>query len=238
MKFQCPICKKLFKSQRTYRQHELRTRACPRTDNIAIQPWIVDDDNMEQSDSTIQDHASDELIDPCIFGNELIEPMIADLTSDQIASLMRYPEDAITQDLPNLIFFNLDYPCNHSMSWSDTLCVFSPKTTRLGGKWRRYNDHIGLLKVVGLHMRKVIDKDYGGASCLERGLVMEYLKAIDAGKDVVISEFCPYYAKVDGGVIQIQRMVDRLLDTIKANCKLHKDDWVRTKPYAFENLDE
>lgn len=167
--------------------------------------------------------------------------MISDLTPEQIASLVRYPEDALTQDLPNLIFFNLDNPDNQTISWTDGLCVFGLKSHREpqnGGKWRRLADPTCVLKVVGRHMKKVIDREGDITTGLERALALEYLKAIEDGKDVVISEFCPYHAKVDDGVINMQRMLDRLLGTVRCNCELTKDDWVRTKQYATDNLDE
>lgn len=240
MRLQCPVCKKIFKSHRTYRQHELRTRACPRVDNTSIQPLIVDDPSPpDVVQYHVTNHSDDE---PCIFGHEIIDPMLSELTNGQIASLMHYPEDALTQDLPNLIFFNLDYPDNQTLSWVDNLCVFglkSQREPRAGGKWVRH-DVLGVLKVIAHYMRKLIDKyeDEDVMSCLDRAKVLEYIKAINEGKDIVISKFCPYHGQVERGVIDIQRMLDRLTETIIANSKLRKDDWVRTKQYAVDYLDE
>lgn len=245
MRFKCPVCLKVFKSQRTYRQHELRTRACPRTDGIPVDPVVMEEVDQQSPHPVVLQHVSNHgTQEPHLFGMETVEPMLSQLTPTQLASLVRYPEDALTQDLPNLLFFNLDHPMNQTISWTDSLCIYSLRSQRdtsSGGKWRRCGDMLAVLRVVARHMRKVIERERvecDVASCLEHGLAVEYLKAIDEGKDVLISEFCPYYDKVESATISIRRMVDRLQRTIHANCNLPTADWVRTEQYALENLDE
>ena len=209
----CDICKRAFATARTLKQHQTRSGPC------VPQPDAPD----------------------LFFGSEIIEPLLHRLKPTDIQTLVKYPEEALTQDLPNLVFFNLDFPANQTVTWSDdqpAIFVLRNRETS-AGKWRPVADKLQVIRVLARHYKKVVDHAKGQevVTGLELVLANEYLKAIEEGKDRPISKYCPLYERVDDGVVCVQRMVERLYDVVRTNCELGKEDWVTTDFYARENLD-
>ena len=210
--FQCATCMKTFGSSKAMKIHMSKNEQCSRATT-----------HQTQTDA------------PVGFGNEIIEPMLHKLNHVHLSVLVKNPEDAITQDMPNLTFFNLDFPRNHTLDWRED----APSVFHLN-KWKAVKDNAILLKTVARHYKKVLcqAKAVGSViTSLDIALANEYIAAVDEGKDVLVSQYCPFYHKVEGGVISMSRLSEALLRNIRANCELGKDDWVRTIPYAAENFD-
>jgi len=165
------------------------------------------------------------------FGGEIIEPMLARLHPSTLAAMLKFPEDALTQDLPNLIFFNLDFPGNSTLSVENGQIVAYTRA-----KFRPLADEQQLLRAMARHFKKVVDHARSSASSLDVAFANEYIGAVDANKDVAISEYCPLFDRVEDGVISIPRLLERVASTVRANCALGREDWVRTRPYVEENF--
>ena len=177
-----------------------------------------------------------------VFGSEVIENVLAHLKNEHVITLLRYPDEAITQDVPNLIFFNQDFPENQTISYEFAAGTPMVLMGRVRGKWKPPPCSLTLLKAVGRHYKKIVE--YGRktpsinnrVTFLEQGKLNEYLRAIDTGKDVVASEFCPYYLDLVDGCISVERMSSEIVRTVQLNCRLEVNDWIKTKAYAEENL--
>ena len=113
---------------------------------------------------------------------------------------------------------------------------------RTRGKWRPVAGPLTVLRNVGDQYKKIVEHGRrtpqvnGRVTFLELAKANEYLRAIDIGKDVVASEFCPYSADLIDGCISIERLTDGLTRTVKSNCQFDTVDWIHTVAYANENL--
>eukprot|EP00798_Chlamydomonas_sp_ICE-L_P019576 gene19576-26260_t len=176
------------------------------------------------------------------FGSEEIDRMLGMLKVEHIVTMMKYPEDALTQDLPNLLFFNRDFPENQTVSVDFNTGTIIVLTGRVRGKWRPLPCLQTFLKNVARHYKKIVE--YGRknnlvnsrVTLLEQGKLNEYLRVIDTGKEVISSEYCPYYADLIDGRITTERLSNAIVETVKVNCRMDVKDWIQTMPYADENL--
>ena len=210
--FPCATCMKTFASSKGLKIHVSRSEQCSISTTVQTQTETPDN-----------------------FGNEVIEPMLGKLHHSHLSEMVKNPEDAITQDIPNLTFFNLEFPRNQTLLWRDDAPIIFQSN-----KWKSVKDNMVLLKTVARHFKKVLchAKVAGSVlSSLDIALANEYIVAIDDGKDVAVSQYCPFYHRVEGGIISISRLLDALLSNIRANSDLGKEHWVHTIPYVVENFD-
>jgi len=173
------------------------------------------------------------------FGSETIEPILQKLTNAQLRALLLYPEDAICTDLPNLVWFNLDHPENQTVSMEGGgIVVRAPRGTT--GRWRP-EEATAVLRASFFHFKKVMDMCRGTVyrtlTPVQQGLLNEYARALEEAREIPVSPYCPYHPLVEGGIISPSRMAQEVARTVRENCALPKEDWVRTVVYANSCLD-
>ena len=172
------------------------------------------------------------------FGNEIIEPVLSKLTNAQLRALLLYPEDAMCTDLPNLVWFNLDHPDNHTLGMEGSSIVIRPP--RGTGRWRP-EEPAAVLRASYLHFKKVLDMCRGTVyrtlTPVQQGLLNEYGRAVEENREITVSPYCPFHPLVDGGIISPSRMAQEVARTVRENCALPREDWVRTVEYAGSCLD-
>lgn len=173
------------------------------------------------------------------FGGETIEPVLQKLTNAQLRALLLYPEDAMCTDLPNLVWFNLDHPENHTVGMEGGgIVIRAPRGTT--GRWRP-EEATAVLRASYFHFKKVMDlcrgTVYRTLTPVQQGLLNEYARAMEEAREIPVSPYCPYHPLVEGGIISPSRMALEVARTVRENCALPKEDWVRTVDYAGSCLD-
>ena len=146
--------------------------------------------------------------------------MLARLTTAQLRTLLLFPEEALTSDLPNLVWFNLDYPANSTVT--DAAAV----------------DPVALLRASLHHFKKVMDAKLATLTPVQQALVRELVRCVEEGREIKVSPYCPYYDLVEDGVLSVERMAQAVARTVHENLALPREDWVRTEVYARECLDD
>lgn len=173
---------------------------------------------------------------PVIFGNEAMEPIMMKLTARQLATLVKYPEEALSVDLVQLIFFNKEFPTNHNIRFSNgEILAYTTKGWRAPSKGA-----LDVLHVVATHYRKLVEYTNAQHSSLVFRLdcmrANEYLRAISIETDINVSTNCPFYSLIDSGIISVERMRSNLSKTVTSACMWPKDEWADTIQYAKENI--
>lgn len=155
-----------------------------------------------------------------LFGAEVIEPMLARLTTAQLRTLLLFPEEALTTDLPNLVWFNLDFPANSTVTTDGA-------------------EPVALLRASLHHLKKVMDAKLATLTPVQQALVRELVRCVEEGREIAVSPHCPYYGLVqEEGVLSAERMAQGVARTVRENLALPREDWVRTEAYARECLDD
>lgn len=172
---------------------------------------------------------------PGVFGNEQLDPILSKLSPNQIATLYKYPEQAMADHLMYLIFFNKDATINHTIRAANgEIMVHTSKG------WKAVNNVLDILKVVAGHYRKVMEYTKARAdnlvSSVDHMKANEYLRAIAIGGDIHVSVNCPIYPFIDDGVISIERMVTSVTHIVNNACMWSKDEWPSTVMFAKNNI--
>lgn len=186
------------------------------------------------------------------FGDERIECIIGRLEPMQVLTMLRNPEDAVTRDIPNLVFFNLDLPFNHTMRTDGDqgeVQVHQRQKGKARGKWRPLPESAQLLKACLRHFNKFIDfarsqRITAMLTPVETKLLSDYMGALESGRDFRFSRHYPGYETIAGfscvdpesQSVSIERVVQAIIGVARENCALPKEDWVCTVPYASEAL--
>lgn len=171
---------------------------------------------------------------PGFFGNEQVEPMMYKLSDNQIATLYKYPEEALSRDLVYLIFFNRDIPANHTLRVSNGDMV-----AHKSQGWRSVSP-LDVLRTVASHYKKIIE--YAKVRCehllgnVDHMKVAEYLRALHIDKNIHVSVNCPIYPHIDNGVISVERMKQMVCHAVIDVNDWTKDDWPETIEYATSNI--
>jgi hypothetical protein len=185
---------------------------------------------------------------PClpvsVLGSERFGEILSymDTNPDFIRCLILYPEEALTVDLPNMIFFDAaKVGVNNTVCWNDgVFSVALKRGSRI--KWCDVGDVGGVLKVVAKHMMCIHDVMYPhhanmNLSAFDMLLVREYVRAIETQKDICISPSLPYlYGRVEQHVISFSRMLDAMATTIRTGSMVPQDKWVDASKYAERAL--
>lgn len=171
------------------------------------------------------------------FGNEDIENILSELKPEQLETLLHFPEDALTQDLPNLLWFNLDTPDNSTVYMDKQNKAYSAGR----GGWRPL-EPLDALRVVSRHFRSVMEAcrenpEVNHIGAIRTMLLSEYMRIIEEpdAKDIRVSKYAPYYGLTDG-TISPKTMASELMRTVRENWALPNEDWVRTRQYADSTM--
>lgn len=157
------------------------------------------------------------------------------MTLKQVATLYKYPEEALACDLVYLIFFNRDIPSNHSLRFVDGTHILAYTS-----KGWRSTHALDVLRVVAAHFKKVME--FCKARCedimsnVDHMKVSEYLRAISSGNDIHVSPNCPIFPHIEDGVISVDRMVRTVTHSIMSGSQWPKDEWPQTVMYAKSNI--
>lgn len=183
------------------------------------------------------------------FGDERIERILGKLSPNNILTLLQNPEDAVTRDIPNMVFFNLDLPCNHTLRLSDQGEVVAHCVVRGKGRWRALVEPLQLLKTCVLHYCKFVDfarsqRITASLTPVEAKLLTDYVTILQSQRDFRFSRHYPGFEIVsgfscvdeEGQTVCIDAVSASIIRVVRENCTLPKEDWVRTISYADEAL--
>lgn len=178
------------------------------------------------------------------LGSESVDAMFAGMEPGAVATLIAFPEEALTVDLPILVFFNQDYrDCNSTVTMRNgELCVAEKKKSAETCQWRAGATSHQVLKALARHYEKLynavyLDTSKYGVGALDLLLAKEYMRAVSTGSDIPISENArQLYGRVEGHVISVSRMCERLAHTIADGSQLDPSRWLATHEYASQAL--
>jgi hypothetical protein len=170
----------------------------------------------------------------CDFGDERIDSMLARMEPRHLLTLATFPEQALTVDVPTLVWFNSDYPRNTTVS--------GPRRIFCRGRWQDGGANFAAkaIRHIASHYRKVIERAThlanapGLLTSVRLMEVKEYVSVACNGADAVIAPGCPFSAT--DGVISFQRMCDALEQTVLSNLECSVHDWTDTMTYCDEVL--
>lgn len=166
------------------------------------------------------------------FGNEDVQSIISKLTPNQLETLLKYPEDAMTFDLPNLVWFNLDLPHNHTLNMDEGGQMHAFK----GRTWDPIQPIDALRASLG-HFESVKHACRGQyIHPIHQLMLQQYARIINDDLTVNVSPYCPY-RDITGPTMSSKQMTNDLARTVRENCQLPREDWVRTVPYADGVID-
>ena len=154
------------------------------------------------------------------FGEEDMDSVIAAFSSAVLKEIVRDPEHAITEFVPNLVWFNKDKPEHHmfvaaarefKMKMPDGNVVTRPTEQEI-------------LQVGMKHYQNIVNR---AASENVLGPINErlnelYSKAVDRSKTEKISRYCPFFDVVSDGEINPESLAEALSASIKTLAHLER----------------
>lgn len=210
--------------------------------NITINPTFTTNNTVSPSQVTNQVATANNEAPPTpelrSFGCESIDHLIGELSPTQLVEMMKYPEDAITSDMANMLWFNLDTPQNSTVRMDN---AGNPQVYK-ASKWRPVQP-IDLLRMMSNHFMALADQckkhPTGLWACVGRvqeALIHEIHRIIhvEDAKDVRVSQYAPYHGRTNEDVISPKKLAEDLMRTVRENCTLPREDWVRTNDFALQ----
>ena len=176
------------------------------------------------------------------IGRECLDLALKSLSADEMSTMLTYPEAAITLDLPTILFFNKDHRETNGTCFMIEGHLKVAKKACTAVKWRDAVEVEEVLSVLGKHMKKIYelvqrDQERYSLGALDLLLVKEYIRAVDTGKDIHVSEnLSSLYNRVDDHVISVSRMCQRLSKTLTDACSVPVGEWISAAEYASQVL--
>ena len=154
------------------------------------------------------------------FGEEDMESVVDGMLASKLARIVADPEHALTEMMPDLIWFNKEKPHNNIFVHGGV--TFKMKLPN--GSIVEPPSPKECLQVAMKHYQNIVDRamSEGVLGPIFERLNEYYARAIHNGKTIKVSKYSPFVENMSDNEVNPETLASWLVDSIKLMTKVHK----------------